>query len=80
MFSNLNFYKIAKVKRKLNQNVMIRKLQFLIPTKNLIKMFKAATLPPSKKKSCDNPSLERYGNKDFDILRDVGESKRKTFS
>ena len=84
MFSNLNFYKIVKVKRNLNENVMIRKLQFLIPTKNLIKMFKAPTLPRSKRKSCDNPtfdlSLERYGNKDLDILGDVGESKRKTFS
>ena len=84
MFSNLNFYKIVKVKRKLNQNVMIKKLQFLIPTKNLIKMFKAPTLPPSKRKSCDNLtfdlSLEMYGNKDLDILGDVGESKRNTFS
>ena len=84
MFSNLNFYKIVKVKRKLNQNVMIKKLQFLIPTKNLIKMFKAPTLPPAKKQSCYNQkfdlSLERYENKDLDVLGDVGESKRKTFS
>ena len=84
MFSNLNFHKIVKVKRNLNENVMIRKLQFLIPTKNLIKMFKAPTLPPSKRKSCDNPtfdfSLERYENKDLDVLGDAGESKRKTFS
>ena len=28
MFSDLNFYKIVKVKRKVNENVMIRKLQF----------------------------------------------------
>ena len=80
MFSNLNFYKIVKVKRKLNENVMIGKLQFFIPTKK----FKAPTLPPAKRKSCDNPtfdlSLERYENKDLDVLRDVGESKCKTFS
>ena len=73
-----------KVKRKLNVNVMIRKLQFFIPTKNLIKMFKVPTLPPAKIKSCDNPtfdlSLERYENKDLDVLEGVGESKRKTFS
>ena len=47
-------------------------------------MFKAPTLPPSKRKSCDNLtfdlSLEMYGNKDLDILGDVGESKRNTFS
>ena len=84
MFSDLNFYKIVKVKRKLNENVMIRILQFFIPTKNLIKMFKAPTLPPAKKRSCDNRtfdlSLERYENKDLDVLGDAGESKRKTFS
>ena len=84
MFSDLNFYKIVKVKRKVNENVMIRILQFFIPTKNLIKMFKAPTLPPTKRKLCDNPtfdlSLERYENKDRDVLGDVGESKRKTFS
>ena len=84
MFSNLNFHKIVKVKRNLNENVMIRKLQFFIPTKNLIKMFKAPTLPPTKRKSCDNPtfelSLERYENKDVDVLGDLGGSKRKTFS
>ena len=83
-FSDLNFYKIVKIKRKVNENVMIRILQFFIPTKNLIKMFKAPTLPPAKRKSCDNPtfdlSLERYENKDLDVLRDVGESKCKTFS
>ena len=49
MFSDLNFYKIVKVKRKVNENVMIRILQFFIPTKNLIKIFKAPTLPPAKK-------------------------------
>ena len=84
MLSDLNFYKIVKVKRKVNENVMIRILQFFIPTKNLIKMFKAPTLPPAKRKSCDNPtfdlSLERHENKDLDVLGDVGESKRKTFS
>ena len=66
MFSDLNFYKIVKVKRKVNENVMIRILQFFIPTKNLIKIFKAPTLPPAKRKPCDNPtfdlSLERYEN------------------
>ena len=40
MLSDLNFYKIVKVKRKVNENVMIGILQFFIPTKNLIKMFK----------------------------------------
>ena len=55
MFSNLNCYKIVKVKRKLNENVMIRKLQFFIPTKNLIKMFKAPTLPPKK-----SPAITRH--------------------
>ena len=64
MFSDLNFHKIAKVKRKVNENAMIRILQFFIPTKNLINMSKAPTLPPAKK-SGDNPtfdlSLERYG-------------------
>ena len=49
MFSDLNFYKIVKVKRKVNVNVMIRILQFFILTKNLIKMFKATTLPTAKK-------------------------------
>ena len=48
MFSDLNFYKIVKVKRKVNENVMIRILQFFIPTENLIKTFKAPTLPPKK--------------------------------
>ena len=50
MFSDLNFHKIAKVKRKVNENVMIKILHFFISTKNLIKMFQAATLPPAKKK------------------------------
>ena len=72
-----------KVKRKVNVNLMIRILQFFVLTKNLIKMFKVPTLPPTKKKSCDNAtfdlSLERYKNQDFDVLRDVGESKRKSF-
>ena len=49
MFSDLNFYKIVKVKRKVNVNVMIRILHFFILTKNLIKIFKAPTLPPAKK-------------------------------
>ena len=48
MFSDLNFYKIVKVKRNVNENVMIRILQFFIPKKKLIKMFKAPTLPPKK--------------------------------
>ena len=82
MFSNLNFHKTVKVKRKLHRNVMIRKLQFFIQTKHLIKMFKA--LPPAEKRSCDNRtfdlSFERYENKDLDVLGDAGESKRKTFS
>ena len=47
-------------------------------------MFKAPTLPPAKKKSNNKPtfalSLERYENEDLDVLGDVGESKRKTFS
>ena len=47
-------------------------------------MFKAPTLPPAKKKSCNKPtfdlSLERYENEDLDVLGDVAESKRKTFS
>ena len=84
MFSNLNFYKIVKVKIKLHGNEMIRKLQFFIQTKNLIKMFKAPTLPPAKRKSCDNStfdlSLEKYENKDLDVLGETGESKRNTFS
>ena len=71
MFSDLNFYKVVKVKGKVNENVMIRILPFFIPTKNLIKMFKAPTLPPTKKKACDNPtfdlSLEKYENKDLDV-------------
>ena len=40
MFSNLNFYKIVKVKRKLHGNVKIRKLQFFMPTKNLSRCLK----------------------------------------
>ena len=52
--------------------------------KKFNQMFKAPTLPPAKRKSCDNPtfdlSLERYENEDLDVLGDVGESKRKTFS
>ena len=47
MFSDLNFYKIVKVKRKVNENVKIRILQFFVPTKNLIKMFKAPTVSPA---------------------------------
>ena len=47
-------------------------------------MFKAPTLSPAKRKSCDNPTfdllLERYEKKDLNVLGDVGESKRKTFS
>ena len=54
-FSDLNFYKIVKIKRKVNENVMIRILQFFIPTKNLIKMFKAPTLPPKK-----SPAITRH--------------------
>ena len=46
------------------------------------KMFKAPTLPPAKKRSCNKStfylSLERYENKDIDVLGDVGESKRET--
>ena len=84
MFSDLNFYKIVIVKRKVNENVKIRIVQFFIPTKNLIKMFKAPTLSSAKRKSCNNPTfdlfLERYENKDLDVLADVGEPKRKTFS
>ena len=84
MFSDLDFYKIVKVKRKVNENVMIRILQFFIPTKNLIKMFKAPTLPPAKK----SPAITRHliyhlksmKTRDLDVLGDVGESKRKTFS
>ena len=56
MFSDLNFYKIVKIKRKVNENVMIRILQFFIPTKNLIKMFKTPTLPQAKK----SPAITRY--------------------
>ena len=59
-------------------------MTIFIPTNNLIKMFKAPTLPPAKRKSCDNPtfdlSLERYENEDLDVLGDVGELKLKTFS
>ena len=47
-------------------------------------MFKAPTLPPVKESPAINQqfdlSLERYENKDLDILGDVGESERKTFS
>ena len=47
-------------------------------------MFKAPPLSPVKKKSCNKPtfdlSLERYENEDLDVLGDIGESKRKTFS
>ena len=49
IFSDLNFNKIVKIKGKVNENVMIRILQFFIPTKNLIKIFKAPTFPPAKK-------------------------------
>ena len=67
-----------KVKRKLHGNVNIRKLQFFIQTKKLIKMFKAPTLPLAKRKPCDNAtfdlSLERYENKHLDVLGDAGES------
>ena len=48
------------------------------------KRFRGILKKIKKKKSCDNPtfdlSLERYENKDLDVLGDVGESKRKTFS
>ena len=47
MFSNLNFYKIVKVKGKVNENVKIRILRFFRPTKNLIKMFKAPSVSPA---------------------------------
>ena len=56
MFSDLNFYKIVKVKRKVNEDVIIRIIQFFIPTKNLIKIFKAPTLPPAKK----SPAITRH--------------------
>ena len=56
MFSDLNFYKIVKVKRKINENVMIYQQKIFIPTKNLIKMFKAPTLPPAKK----SPAITRH--------------------
>ena len=55
MFSNLNFSKIVKVKGKVNENVMIRIIQFFVPTKNLIKMFNALTLPPKK-----SPAVTRH--------------------
>ena len=57
VFSNLYFYKIVKVKRKLHGNVMIKKLQFFIQTKNLIMMFKARTLTPAKKGPAITPHL-----------------------
>ena len=48
------------------------------------KRFRGILKKIKKKKSCDNPtfdlSLERYENKDLDVLGDAGESKRKTFS
>ena len=57
---------------------------FFYQQKKLIKKFKALTLPPAKRKSCNKPSsdlsLERYEKEDLDVLGDVGESKRKTFS
>ena len=82
MFSDLNFYKILKVKRKVNKNVMIKNYNFLCQIKkNLIKMLKAPTLPPAKKSPVINPHLiYRLKNEDLDVLGDVGESKRKTFS
>ena len=48
-------------------------------------MFKVLALVPAKKKiSCNKStfdlSLERYENEDLDVLGDVGESKRETFS
>ena len=45
-----------KLKRKVNENLMIRILQFFTPTKNLIKMFKTPTLLPAKK----SPAITRY--------------------
>ena len=67
MFSDLNLYKILKVKRKVNENVMIKNYNFLYQIKkNSIKMLKAPTLPPAKKKSCNKPtfdlSLEKRGS------------------
>ena len=53
MFSDLNFYKIVKVKRKVNENVMIRILRFFIPTKNLINIFQTT---PAKK----SPAIIRH--------------------
>ena len=46
-------------------------------------MFKAPTLPWQKKwwnKSTFYLPLERYENENLDVLRDVGDSKRKKFS
>ena len=68
----------------LRNNQPVHKALIMKQKSNLIKMFKAPTLPPAKKKSCNKPtfdlSLERYENEDLDVLGDVGESKRKTFS
>ena len=60
MFSDLNFHEIVKVKRKVDVNVTIRILQFFILTKNLIKMFKAPTLPPAKKRPAITQHLIYY--------------------
>ena len=43
-------------------------------------MFKASTLSPAKKNPAINRHLTWYENEDLDVLGDVGESKRKTFS
>ena len=49
-----------------------------------MKMFKVLTLLPAKKKSCNKPTFdlspESYENEELDVLGDVGESKRETFS
>ena len=52
MFSDLNFFKIVEVKRKVNENGWSENYNFLHQSnkkKKLIKMFKAPTLPPAKK-------------------------------
>ena len=82
MFSDLSFYKIVKVKRKVCDDQKIA-IFYIIVTKKLIKMFKAPTLPPVKK-PCNKPTFdlspERYESEDLGVLGDVVESKRKPFS
>ena len=72
--SDLRFYKIAKVKREVNENVMLKKLQFLYKSNR--KFFESICLKRRlylpQKKNCNKLAhdllLQRYENEDLDVF------------